>query len=111
MEKKKTQRIIIICVSVYFQMRLLVSHRSTLMCVSAHSRTYNCATCVCTCMYHCLPHSNTQDPPPALYDMLEGMKVGGRRLVQVEGDEFGFPSGQLEIPPGASFNLEIEVLK
>jgi len=38
------------------------------------------------------------------------MKVGGRRLVQVEGD-YGYPKGRLEIPPGGTFNMEIEVLK
>lgn len=53
--------------------------------------------------------SSGPDAPPALYHMVKGMKVGGRRLVKVEGDD-GYPKGNMEIPPGGAFDLEIEVL-
>ena len=62
------------------------------------------------CVHRRSGRGRLQDPPPALYFLLTGMRVGGRRLVQVEGD-YGYPKGKLEIPPGGTFNMEIEVLK
>eukprot|EP00850_Spirogloea_muscicola_P024712 SM001365S00080 [mRNA] locus=s1365:736:1672:- [translate_table: standard] len=50
-------------------------------------------------------------PPPALYSVTEGMKVGGKRTVIVP-PELGYGSrGNNEIPPDTSFNLNIELLE
>lgn len=50
-------------------------------------------------------------PPPALYTIVEGMKVGGKRTVIVP-PEVGYgQKGSNEIPPGATFNLNIELLQ
>ncbi|XP_074273429.1 peptidyl-prolyl cis-trans isomerase FKBP18, chloroplastic [Silene latifolia] len=50
-------------------------------------------------------------PPPALYSIVEGMKVGGKRTVIVP-PELGYgKKGSNEIPPGATFNLNIELLQ
>ncbi|KNA09305.1 hypothetical protein SOVF_154880 [Spinacia oleracea] len=50
-------------------------------------------------------------PPPALYNIVEGMKRGGKRTVIVP-PEAGFgKKGSNEIPPGATFNLNIELLE
>ncbi|KAJ8433548.1 hypothetical protein Cgig2_018101 [Carnegiea gigantea] len=50
-------------------------------------------------------------PPPALYFITEGMRVGGKRTVIVP-PEFGYgQKGSNEIPPGATFDLNIELLK
>ena len=49
-------------------------------------------------------------PPPALSSAVIGMRVGGRRSVIVP-PELGFGDrGEQEIPPGATFELQIEVL-
>ncbi|KAK9756632.1 hypothetical protein RND81_01G110700 [Saponaria officinalis] len=50
-------------------------------------------------------------PPPALYSIVEGMKVGGKRTVIVP-PEVGYGNkGSNEIPPGATFDLNIELLQ
>ncbi|XP_021746585.1 peptidyl-prolyl cis-trans isomerase FKBP18, chloroplastic-like isoform X1 [Chenopodium quinoa] len=50
-------------------------------------------------------------PPPALYSIVEGMKLGGKRTVIVP-PELGYgKKGSNEIPPGATFNLNVELLK
>ncbi|KAL9225699.1 hypothetical protein vseg_001592 [Gypsophila vaccaria] len=50
-------------------------------------------------------------PPPALYSIVEGMKVGGKRRVIVP-PELGYGNkGSNEIPPGATFDLNIELLQ
>ncbi|EXB56284.1 Peptidyl-prolyl cis-trans isomerase FKBP18 [Morus notabilis] len=50
-------------------------------------------------------------PPPALYSITEGMKVGGKRTVIVP-PEVGYgKKGSNEIPPGATFELNIELLQ
>ncbi|CAM8912587.1 unnamed protein product [Rhodiola kirilowii] len=50
-------------------------------------------------------------PPPAMYSITEGMKVGGKRTVIVP-PELGYGSrGMNEIPPGATFDLNIELLE
>lgn len=50
-------------------------------------------------------------PPPALYTVAEGMRVGGKRRVVVP-PELGFGSrGSNEIPPGATFQMDIELLE
>ncbi|XP_057531647.1 peptidyl-prolyl cis-trans isomerase FKBP18, chloroplastic [Amaranthus tricolor] len=50
-------------------------------------------------------------PPPVLYSIVEGMKVGGKRTVIVP-PEIGYgKKGSNEIPPGATFNLNIELLQ
>ncbi|WMV27851.1 hypothetical protein MTR67_021236 [Solanum verrucosum] len=50
-------------------------------------------------------------PPKAMYTITEGMKVGGKRTVIVP-PEAGYGSrGMNEIPPGATFNLNIELLE
>lgn len=48
--------------------------------------------------------------PPALSTAVIGMRVGGKRSVMVP-PELGFgDQGEQEIPPGATFELQIEVL-
>ncbi|KAK1274485.1 hypothetical protein QJS04_geneDACA009799 [Acorus gramineus] len=50
-------------------------------------------------------------PPPAMYSITEGMKVGGKRRVIVP-PEVGYGSkGMNEIPPGATFDLNVELLE
>ncbi|EPS65774.1 hypothetical protein M569_09003, partial [Genlisea aurea] len=50
-------------------------------------------------------------PPKAVYTLVEGMKVGGKRTVIVT-PEAGYGSkGMNEIPPGAEFELNIELLQ
>ncbi|CAI9115193.1 OLC1v1016032C1 [Oldenlandia corymbosa var. corymbosa] len=50
-------------------------------------------------------------PPNAMYTITEGMKVGGKRTVIVP-PESGYGSkGMNEIPPGATFDLNIELLE
>ncbi|GAQ80522.1 FKBP-type peptidyl-prolyl cis-trans isomerase family protein [Klebsormidium nitens] len=50
-------------------------------------------------------------PPPALYSIVEGMRVGGKRTVIVP-PELGYgQKGVGEIPPGATFDLNIELLE
>ncbi|XP_020091721.1 peptidyl-prolyl cis-trans isomerase FKBP18, chloroplastic isoform X2 [Ananas comosus] len=50
-------------------------------------------------------------PPPAMYTITEGMKVGGKRTVIVP-PELGYgKKGMNEIPPGAEFQLNIELLQ
>ena len=51
-------------------------------------------------------------PPPLIYvpEALKGMKVGGRRTLIVPSD-VGFEDvGEGEIPPGATFELIVELL-
>ncbi|CAH9087100.1 unnamed protein product [Cuscuta europaea] len=49
-------------------------------------------------------------PPKAMYKLTEGMKVGGKRTVIVPSEEGYGPKGMNEIPPGESFQLNIELL-
>ncbi|KAM0012930.1 putative peptidylprolyl isomerase [Helianthus debilis subsp. tardiflorus] len=50
-------------------------------------------------------------PPPAMYTVVEGMKVGGKRTVIVP-PEMGYgKKGLNEIPPGATFQLNLELLQ
>ncbi|CAN6236895.1 unnamed protein product [Urochloa humidicola] len=50
-------------------------------------------------------------PPAAMYTITEGMKVGGKRRVIVP-PELGYGKrGMSEIPPDASFELDIELLE
>ncbi|CAL9071285.1 unnamed protein product [Musa textilis] len=50
-------------------------------------------------------------PPPALYSITEGMKVGGKRTVVVP-PELGYgKKGMNEIPPGADFEMNVELLE
>ncbi|GAB4824051.1 hypothetical protein N2152v2_011097 [Parachlorella kessleri] len=50
-------------------------------------------------------------PPPALSTAVIGMKAGGKRTVKVP-PELGYGDrGEQEIPPGATFDLLIEVLR
>lgn len=49
-------------------------------------------------------------PPQALSLSVVGMKKGGKRSVIVDQVELGYPTGMLEIPAGATFELKIEVL-
>ena len=52
-----------------------------------------------------------QKPPPALFLAIEGMRVGGKRTVRVPPGPLGFgEKGKGEIPAGASFDLQIELL-
>ncbi|KAL8514429.1 hypothetical protein ACS0TY_013514 [Phlomoides rotata] len=50
-------------------------------------------------------------PPKALYTITEGMRVGGKRTVIIP-PEVGYGSkGMNEIPPGAEFEMNIELLQ
>ncbi|XP_022135703.1 peptidyl-prolyl cis-trans isomerase FKBP18, chloroplastic [Momordica charantia] len=50
-------------------------------------------------------------PPPAMYSITEGMKVGGKRTVIVPPEAGYGQRGMNEIPPGATFELNIELLE
>ncbi|KAK1400304.1 Peptidylprolyl isomerase [Heracleum sosnowskyi] len=50
-------------------------------------------------------------PPPAMYSVVEGMKVGGKRTVIVPPEAGYGKRGMNEIPPGATFDLNIELLE
>ncbi|GJR11392.1 peptidyl-prolyl cis-trans isomerase FKBP18, chloroplastic [Tanacetum coccineum] len=50
-------------------------------------------------------------PPPAMYSVVEGMKVGGKRRVIVPPEAGYGKRGQAEIPPNTSFELNLELLK
>ncbi|XAR61515.1 Peptidylprolyl isomerase [Bertholletia excelsa] len=50
-------------------------------------------------------------PPPAMYSVTEGMKVGGKRTVIVPPEAGYGQKGMNEIPPGASFELNLELLQ
>lgn len=49
-------------------------------------------------------------PPPALFLAVQGMREGGRRSVLVPADVGYDDLGSNEIPPGAAFVMEVEVL-
>ncbi|XP_021902650.1 peptidyl-prolyl cis-trans isomerase FKBP18, chloroplastic isoform X2 [Carica papaya] len=50
-------------------------------------------------------------PPPAMYSITEGMKVGGKRTVIVPPEAGYGKKGMNEIPPGAMIELNIELLQ
>ncbi|KAK6277802.1 PREDICTED: peptidyl-prolyl cis-trans isomerase FKBP18, chloroplastic [Theobroma cacao] len=50
-------------------------------------------------------------PPPAMYSITEGMKVGGKRTVIVPPEAGYGEKGMNEIPPGGTFELNIELLQ
>ncbi|KAL3505511.1 hypothetical protein ACH5RR_035352 [Cinchona calisaya] len=50
-------------------------------------------------------------PPKAMYTITEGMKVGGKRTVIVPPEAGYGPKGMNEIPPEATFDLNIELLE
>nr|XP_043632191.1 peptidyl-prolyl cis-trans isomerase FKBP18, chloroplastic isoform X2 [Erigeron canadensis] len=50
-------------------------------------------------------------PPPAMYSVVEGMKVGGKRTVIVPPEAGYGKKGLNEIPPGATFELNLELLQ
>ncbi|KAK2392787.1 FKBP peptidyl-prolyl cis-trans isomerase family protein [Trifolium repens] len=50
-------------------------------------------------------------PPAAMYTIVEGMRVGGKRTVIVPPEKGYGPKGKNEIPPGATFELNIELLQ
>ncbi|KAI3725578.1 hypothetical protein L1987_65368 [Smallanthus sonchifolius] len=50
-------------------------------------------------------------PPPAMYTVVEGMKVGGKRTVIVPPEAGYGKKGLNEIPPGATFQLNLELLQ
>ncbi|KDP36761.1 hypothetical protein JCGZ_08052 [Jatropha curcas] len=50
-------------------------------------------------------------PPAALYSVTEGMKVGGKRTVIVPPEAGYGQKGMNEIPPGATFELNLELLQ
>ncbi|KAJ4965753.1 hypothetical protein NE237_017602 [Protea cynaroides] len=50
-------------------------------------------------------------PPRAMYSITEGMKVGGKRTVIVPPEAGYGQKGMNEIPPGATFELNIELLQ
>lgn len=50
-------------------------------------------------------------PPAAMYSITQGMKVGGKRTVIVPAEAGYGPKGLNEIPPGATFELNIELLQ
>ena len=52
-------------------------------------------------------------PPPVVYvpEALVGMRVGGRRNIIVPADVGYADEGESEIPPGATFKLEVELLE
>jgi|TARA_B110000977_G_scaffold200507_1_gene291291 peptidylprolyl isomerase len=52
-------------------------------------------------------------PPPVIFipEVLAGMRTGGRRTIMVSPDVGYEDIGEGEIPPGASFKLEVELLQ
>ncbi|RDY02166.1 Peptidyl-prolyl cis-trans isomerase FKBP18, chloroplastic, partial [Mucuna pruriens] len=50
-------------------------------------------------------------PPPAMYNIVEGMRVGGKRTVIVPPENGYGQKGMNEIPPGATFELNVELLQ
>ncbi|KAK6939106.1 FKBP-type peptidyl-prolyl cis-trans isomerase domain [Dillenia turbinata] len=50
-------------------------------------------------------------PPAAMYTITEGMKVGGKRTVIVPPEAGYGEKGMNEIPPGATFELNLELLE
>ncbi|KAK7283472.1 hypothetical protein RIF29_13013 [Crotalaria pallida] len=50
-------------------------------------------------------------PPPAMYTVVEGMRVGGKRTVLVPPEKGYAQKGMNEIPPGATFELNVELLE
>ncbi|CAL0305906.1 unnamed protein product [Lupinus luteus] len=50
-------------------------------------------------------------PPPAMYSIVEGMRVGGKRTVIVPPEKGYGQRGMNEIPPGATFELNVELLE
>ncbi|KAF8405578.1 hypothetical protein HHK36_010485 [Tetracentron sinense] len=50
-------------------------------------------------------------PPAAMYSITEGMKVGGKRTVIVPPEAGYGQKGMNEIPPGATFELNVELLE
>ncbi|XP_010256413.1 PREDICTED: peptidyl-prolyl cis-trans isomerase FKBP18, chloroplastic isoform X2 [Nelumbo nucifera] len=50
-------------------------------------------------------------PPAAVYSITEGMKVGGKRTVIVPPEAGYGQKGMNEIPPGATFELNVELLQ
>ncbi|GAB4833036.1 hypothetical protein Ancab_007060 [Ancistrocladus abbreviatus] len=50
-------------------------------------------------------------PPPAMYSITEGMRVGGKRTVIVPPEAGYGKKGMNEIPPEATFDLNIELLE
>ncbi|CAH1435254.1 unnamed protein product [Lactuca virosa] len=50
-------------------------------------------------------------PPPAMYTVVEGMKVGGKRRVIVPPEAGYGKRGMNEIPPGATFEMNLELLQ
>ncbi|TQD73677.1 hypothetical protein C1H46_040798 [Malus baccata] len=50
-------------------------------------------------------------PPQAMYSVTEGMKVGGKRTVIVPPEAGYGQRGMNEIPPGATFELNLELLQ
>ncbi|MED6142957.1 Peptidyl-prolyl cis-trans isomerase fkbp18, chloroplastic [Stylosanthes scabra] len=50
-------------------------------------------------------------PPPAMYTVVEGMRVGGKRTVIVPPESGYGQRGMNEIPPGATFELNVELLE
>ncbi|XP_021285470.1 peptidyl-prolyl cis-trans isomerase FKBP18, chloroplastic isoform X1 [Herrania umbratica] len=50
-------------------------------------------------------------PPPAMYSITEGMKVGGKRTVIVPPEAGYGQKGMNEIPAGGTFELNIELLQ
>nr|AWW15204.1 peptidyl-prolyl cis-trans isomerase [Manihot esculenta] len=50
-------------------------------------------------------------PPAAMYSVTEGMKVGGKRTVIVPPEAGYGQKGMNEIPPGSTFELNIELLQ
>lgn len=50
-------------------------------------------------------------PPPAMYSMTEGMRVGGKRRIIVPSEVGYGQKGMNEIPPGATFELNVQLLE
>ncbi|KAL2522073.1 Peptidyl-prolyl cis-trans isomerase FKBP18 [Forsythia ovata] len=50
-------------------------------------------------------------PPKAMYTITEGMKVGGKRTAIIPPEAGYGPKGMNEIPPGETFELNIELLQ
>ncbi|XP_061372810.1 peptidyl-prolyl cis-trans isomerase FKBP18, chloroplastic [Gastrolobium bilobum] len=50
-------------------------------------------------------------PPPAMYTIVEGMRVGGKRTVIVPPENGYGQRGMNEIPPGGTFELNVELLQ